>query len=598
MRTESKYGQPQFIKEFSKSESQGERNRLAQEIREKRKQVFVAEKKRTENKEILPIINETEKLRDNIETLNNDEFFYRKIDDVLRVKKIEGQDERNSERSSTFEEQLKKSTGGRQEFEETRKMLVGFYDKEKQKWLEKSYTKEDITKYFNEEHLKSLSVDDYALLLKRFPGNMVTHVTRQGVRDHFGIGNHTKGLGEFHNNFKDILGKKQLNSAIGLELQNSSKEKLVSDYLDEFIKDLETAGREPDGKSAYSRIESKLGYGAIQGSQYNFADRSAIHVATEQVADAIYGSERRNEIFFAFPSTFVASQMEFGGQLKENSGGSHNDQLIWANLEKGMNLDAGLVFIPEEADVSTKTGSKYELDEKNNPIIIEKNILDIKKLTDSADFSEFADQALEILGGNEVNRSQEDIIQLRKILKEKFGIENESIQETALNYNFLTKIKYAAYETDTDYRQTKISKEIQQVLMNKENLYLKAKDTIKSKEYWENYFAQNPQKRPSKIVYYKGGNPTKALNDWRKEKGISKRAEKADIGFEENKKTDKEINESPEQSRFISIAKKMIEERFPVKKEKKLNLSPDEEKPDIEEHEPPLLDEDEPPLTP
>ncbi|PIR70238.1 MAG: hypothetical protein COU46_02600 [Candidatus Niyogibacteria bacterium CG10_big_fil_rev_8_21_14_0_10_42_19] len=588
--------QPQFIKEFSKSESPEERNRLAQEIREKRKFAFLEDNEQFEKKEVNSIINETENLRDNIEIYNNDESFHGKIDDFFEVKKIKSQLEGNSGISSTFEEQLKQPTGGRQEFEETRKRLFDFYNKEKQKWSEKPYTKEDISKYFDEENLKSLSVDDYALLLKRFPGNMVTHVTRQGVRDHFCIDNHNQGLGEFHNNFKNILEKKQLHSAIGIELQQSSKEKLVSDYLDQFIKDMETAGYAPDREGACSRIESKLGYGALKGSPYNFADRSAIHVATEQVADAIYGGERGNEVFFAFPSAFVASQMKFGGQLKENIAGSHNDQRIWANLEKGMNLDAGLVFIPEEVEVGAKTGSKYELDDNNNPVIIEGNVIEIRKLTDSANFSEFADQALKILGKNEIHQRQEDLEQLRKTLEEKFSIKDRAIQDTALNYKFLHEIKYAAYEADDDYRKMKVDKEIKQVLMDKENLYLKAKDTVKSREYWENYFAQNPQKRPSKIIYYKGSDPTAVLNEWREQKGILKRTEKADIDFEENKKTDKEINEDIEQSRFMSIAKKIIEDRFPAKKEKKLDLPSNEEKPNLNKGGPPPLDEDEPPL--
>ena len=48
--------QPQFIKEFSKSESLEERNRLAQEIREKKKSAFLEENEQLENKEVNSII--------------------------------------------------------------------------------------------------------------------------------------------------------------------------------------------------------------------------------------------------------------------------------------------------------------------------------------------------------------------------------------------------------------------------------------------------------------------------------------------------------------------------------------------------------------
>ncbi|MDO8522694.1 MAG: hypothetical protein Q7S12_00195 [bacterium] len=573
--------QPQFIKEFSRSESREERDSLAQEIREERRKAFSAENKNSENKKVDSIINATENLRDNVEISNNDKAFQGNINSLLEINSLKSQFDEKSGTNVTFEERLKTPIGGRQGLEDTRKKLSDFYDKERQKWAENPYTQADIQKYFNEENLKSLSVDDYVLFLKRFPGNMITHVTRQGIRDHYSIDNHIAGLGEFQNNFKDILEKKQLNSAIGIELQESSKEKLVSDYLDQFVKDMQEAGYEPDRESAMSRLESKLGYGAIKGSVYNFADRSAIHVATEQVADAIYGGEKGNEIFFVFPSAYAASQMEFGGQLKDNVGGSHNDQRIWADLKKGMSLDAGIVFIPEETEVDAKTGSKYELDENNNPIIIEENLAEIRKLTDSADFQEFAGQSIKILGKSEANQNLEELDGLRKTLAEKFGIKNQSIRDSVLNYRFLHEVKYAAEEKE-DYRKIKTDKEISQVLMDKENLYLKAKDTVKSKEYWENYFAQNPEKRPSKSVYYKGSDPTTALNEWRERNGISKRAEDADFDFEENKKTDKEINESPEQSQFMAIAKKIIDERFPVKIKEKRSTSDKDEPPPLD----------------
>lgn len=551
--------QPQFIKKLSKQESPEKRSQLAQEISEKRASQFAAKNERArQESEAALLLKEIEALRNQVENYNTGSFLG-KIKNFISIKRIEAELEEKTQAHTTFEQQLKSPIDGRTELQETQEMLADFYDREKQKWAEAPYSKEDMAKYFSEENLQSLSVEDYAVLLRRFPGNMVTHVTRQGIRDHYSMGNHTAGLGKFQDNFAKILETKRLHSSFGIKLQERSKEELVANFLDEYVKDLEGAGFKTSKEGAMTRIKAIFGYGSLIGSPYNFADSSAIHVATEEVADATYGGERGNEIFFAFPSAFVASQMNFGGQLKEADGGSHNDQRIWADLEKGMNLDAGIVFIPADAAVSAKTGSKYETSDNNQPIIIEKNVLALKKFVDSGDFSAFADKAMKITGRGEYAQDLKDIEQLRKTLEENFDIKDPALQNTAMKYSFLSDIKYAP---DDDRRQIKIDGTIKEALMAKELLFAKANNPVNSKDYWETFFAQNPKKRPSKIVYYRGGNPTVALDNWRIKNKIGKRAKEEDIGFAENKKEDKEINKNAEQQRFMSIAKKLIDERF------------------------------------
>lgn len=552
--------QPQFIKEFSRQASPAERSQAAQEIFEKRASQSAAQAERAEQEsEAALLLKEIETLRDQVESYNTGSFLG-KIKDFLAVKKIKAQLAEKTQNYLTFEEQLKAPAEGNADLQETQRTIANFYDREKQKWAESPYAKEDLANFFNEENLSALSVEDYALLLRRFPGNMVTHVTRQGVRDHCFANSHTKGLGEFQNNFKDILKAKRLCSSLGMKLQESSKEELIAGFLDEYIQEMDAAGFKTDRGGALTRINSLIGYGSLRGSPYNFADRSAIHVATEEVADAYYGGERGNEIFFAFPSAFVASQMDFGGQLKDASGGSHNDQRVWADLEKGMNLDAGLVFIPADARVGKTTGSKYEIGPDNQPIISGENVATLKSFAEAPGFAAFAERALQITGKKETDQRPEDLAELRQRLKKEFHIEDAELQGAAMDYSFLRTIKYAS---DDDYRQTEIKKAVDDVLMSRELLYPKAKDTVSSKEYWESFFTQQPEQRPSKIVYYHSGDPTAALDNWRTKHKIGKRSKEEDIGFAENKKGDKEMNESAEQQRFMSIAKKLIDERFP-----------------------------------
>ncbi len=222
----------QLIKDFSKRESPEERSRLALEIREKRRKHFV-DKKIIEEKEQekSETIKKIEALRDQVESYNDANFLI-KIKDFFAIKKIEGELQLHRGKQSSIEGDLSESISGRQDLEETRKMVADFYVKEKKKWAELPYSKEDIAENFTEENLTSLSTEDYATLLRRFPGEMLTHVTRHGIRDHANLNNHQAGLGEYHDTLYKVLEKKNLKSALGIKLQENSKEEAVANFLD------------------------------------------------------------------------------------------------------------------------------------------------------------------------------------------------------------------------------------------------------------------------------------------------------------------------------------------------------------------------------
>lgn len=546
-----------FIKDFSKRESSEERSQLAQEIREKRKNYF-SEKNDIEVKEQekSETIKKIEVLRDQVESYN-DANFLTKIKDFFAIKKIESELQSQLGRKSLIEDDLSESVSGRQDLEETRKMVADFYTKEKKKWAETPYSKEDITENFTEENLISLSTEDYAILLWRFPGEMLTHVTRHGIRDHANLGNHQAGLGEYHDTLYKVLEKRNLKSALGIKLQENSKEDAIAKFLD-----LENC---PSRDFALDRMDMRFISG-MKGDPNAFADASAVHFAVENVADSFYGSERNNEVFFAFPSALIASQYEFAGNLAEverdgYTDSYNNDQYVFPDIEKGLPIDAGITFIPEDAKVSVETGSKYEMDRNNRPIIIEENITTMRKFVSSNNFQSFADGARNILGKHKFEQSQEDLNQLHKILEEDFGIKDQALQKSIMNYNFLGTMKYAEHD---EYGQTKIDQEIRGTLMSNEILYAKSKDSIDSKKYWENYFQQHPESKPKHIVYYSGGDPAEALDSWRKRNGITKKDRKRDIGFSENEVSKDTKNKDETQQRFVSIARSLVDKYFPT----------------------------------
>ena len=96
---------------------------------------------------------------------------------------------------------------------------------------------------------------------------------------------------------------------------------------------------------------------------------------------------------------------------------------------------------------------------------------------------------------------------------------------------------------------------IEQALRSHGIFYTEAKDAITSKEFWENYFTKRPKKKPSKIVYYKGGDPTEALYRWREENGIINNVKDKDF-FEAKKISEKSSKGTVGINRFRALAKK------------------------------------------
>lgn len=575
---------PQFIKEFSKKESPEERQEVAQRIKAKRLKHFKekhaqierqTELQKTTNERESVLVKQLKAIYDLENEINKfSATMLGKILNYFQLKKhradiVIGQktyDELKQQQNIEITEKQiisKKLDSERIPVEllEAKEILANFYEQQKEKWARSEYAREDIEKGFSEEHLASLSLEDYALFLKRFPEEMVTHVTRQGVRDHLGHMYHTAGEGSYFDGFMKIVNDGRLRSPLGVYLIENEKEKAIAKYLHlDFFKTKEEA------LNYFDIITDR------QEDSGSYVDGMAVHFATEEVADCYYGSEKGNEIFIAYPSAFIASQYYFSGQLKESGGGYWNDQWVWANEEKGMDLNAGLIFIPEEAKVDKKTGSRYQLDENKNPIKNFEYHAAFRKVVDSSDFYNFADQVMEITGKlnqhwdepNLLLRNQEIFEKLepfRQRLEQEFGINDRRLQMAILNYRNLFSLDINK-KHQKDGRDDLVDSIIEEAIMSEGILYCEAQDTIDSKEFWESYFAKNPTKKPSKIVYYKGSSPTRALYEWRKTKEIRKEAKDKNIGFSE-----RHIERNAPQAmagldRFKILAEQVIENYF------------------------------------
>ncbi|MBT4277135.1 hypothetical protein HOD96_00085 [Candidatus Falkowbacteria bacterium] len=581
---------PKFIRDFSKEKSPEERQQTAQTIRAKRAEHFTEKRAQTERRsELQETTGEREKsldkkleairkLESEITELSNSGF--KELLNYFKLKKVRAdavvgqrtyeklkqQQDKGITELQTVSEKLK-SQETPSGIEGVRAMLDNFYKEQEEKWARSEYSKEDIIKYFSEENLASLSLEDYTLLLKRFPREMVTHVTRQGIRDHVGHMHHTAGKGAYFGGFMKMVEDGRLRSPLGVYLIENEKEQALVKFLE-----LNMFKNKEEALESLAFITTEGGFGR-QGEPGTYVDRAAIHFATEEVADTYYGSEKGNEIFITYPSAHVASQYYFSGQLgDEMSRGDYwNDQWVWANEERGMDLNAGIIFIPEEAKVDKKTGSRYKLDKNNNPIENSDYQDAIRHVVDSPDFYNFEKQLSKVFweltryGGDAQAMASLKLKKLepfRQLLKQEFGISDQRLQSAILDNSQYFSQEKKSEEKGIKYPGHSVDLSIDKALEDKSILFLEAQDTINSKEFWEEHFAKNPTKKPSKIVYYKGVDPTRALLQWRKDQGIDKKAGDIDIGFPERRIDRDEPQAIAGLDRFKLLAEKVIEDYF------------------------------------
>ncbi|MBI3485652.1 hypothetical protein HY025_01765 [Candidatus Daviesbacteria bacterium] len=546
---------PRFIREFSREQSAEERSRLAREIWQGRKEYFqqrriTAErqaqlKEETSHREInlKEQLQKLQELRDRLSQLSESRFkrvlnytHLRGLTTDLATEEQAYQQLRQEQDTQLTKEQdltqQLEATSSMTELESGRKAIQDFYEEEKEIWAETPYDKADIQKYFTEDHLKSLSMGDYMTLLRRFPNEMVTHVTRQGIRDHIGGDFHTAGLGEYSEGFMQITNEGRLRSAFGIYLKEGLTDKAIAQCL-------ELGGAIQTREDAELMLDQLVGRGrqVLPGS---YADRTAVHLAAEEVADNIYGSERGNEMFFAFPSAHIASQYYFAGQLTEGGGDKWNDQRVWTEDRKGVAIDAGVVFIPEAARVDAETGSRYELNENKRPIENQEYISSLQRFVESENFPSMYESIVETLGRSSVYKppSAESIQLLQTRLAEEFGINDPKLQMALLNIFRIRDLSgcrdLSVYEWDEVRKTHSVNNTVRRVLQNANILFKETTNPTTSRQFWENYFRQHPDQQPSHLVYYQGDNPTKALKQWRESQGITKKAEESkDLGFPE-----------------------------------------------------------------
>jgi len=550
---------PGFIKEFSKEASQEERDALAAQIREQRRgrDAHRAEQGELENEKTV-LEQELNQLANTIEEYQGASFLG-KIKDYLEYRKIKAEIAEKTAALSGVDASLSEKEEEIPQFAEAKKLITDFYAGERKKWAEAGYTPEDMQRYFSEENLSKLSLEDYALLMKRFPGEMVTHVTRQGIRDHAPMREHSAGLGEFHNSFVSMLADGRLRSSIGIALQEHTKEDamvkfLKLDHIDDILP--EVTWLSPREK-ALKMLEGDFYYSS-SSSFDAYADRSSVHMAAERVLNSIYGGEQGNEIFIAYPSAYVATELLHSGDLTDRGGNEHNDKWIYTKDHEGMSLDAGIVFIPEDAPVDSQTGSRYKINERGLPTVPRQRIDEVL----SARFNKkgFVQTFIQQLPWQMRQAPESERAGMAEEAFAEFGITDPDAQKALLNTKLIEGL--AKLWGTGDEEKEKYEKTLSEYFHSNAVPFELAENTVSSREYWEKYFLEHPKHRPSKIVFYKG-NPSDALNEWRENSGIVKKTNDRTYGVPENRVMRSDERLYQDRDRLASLARKIIDDRFP-----------------------------------
>jgi hypothetical protein len=374
---------------------------------------------------------------------------------------------------------------------------ISEYNKQLDEILRKTpLSKEEQEKYLDETYLCSLNTEDYFMLMRRLSGYFLAHVTRYGVREQV-FSEHNKGEGEFHDAFVDILEKKKLQSFFSNFIENPEQFQGMKPAISEMI---------AQGESRED-IKDKIRRG-LAGLENMPADRDSVHFAGNDTGEALYGSEVGYNFYFYYPAEVIAYNYFYSSKdammgLKQGDsyrragigdGGydKDNDISVW-NGDEGIAVDAGIVCITGDVQVDRETGSKYKLDENKNPIINRGNIQKLTALSEDEIFLNFAEKVIDPRQYNH-NSFQEKQKEYLDLLQRKFGISEQRLQKIATAPDFIGKIRFA---DDPEWKR----EIIHSFLLRNGLLFEKAEDTISSKEFWEKYFLENPDRKPSKIFY-------------------------------------------------------------------------------------------------
>lgn len=487
-------------------------------------------------------------------------------------------------------------------------------DGAKREFLEKfetPLTPEEKKEGLDFEALAELSTEEYLRLWRRLNPFFVTHVTRQGIRDHNAMIYHSAGMGEFQEGMTGVLtDEKKLRTPaeVRLGLGREITEEGVGRALDKmlFSTDVdieEMRGRGMSDKAIVKNLVENLPVNTTLVAAEPWSDKRAVHFAQLTVLDDIYGGESGNEAFFVFPTDVIASQCRFGGHTRDNLMSAEtvterkwNDMFVWPK-DEDITIDAGLTFLPANTMVDAKTGSKYatietEVDgrEVRVPVVDEEAVAKFTEwVTGLSEEDEAVKAAIGANGKFDATMLREEALRagisermLADLLEEPYELQS-FMRGGELGPLWMVSQEELAKMTPEEKR----ARSVQEFLSGKASTWKLAEDAVSAQEYWEGYFREHPEQRPAHMIYY-DGDPSAAVIRTLKEAGILEKMPgyhstfgrddaqmwtgKGDsherdgkwLGFEDNRVVNAEEDAAlqAEREKFNEIARKLVAEHY------------------------------------
>jgi len=477
--------------------------------------------------------------------------------------------------------------------------------------FETPLTPEEKKEGLDFEALAELSTEEYLRLWRRLNPFFVTHVTRQGVRDHNAMIYHSAGMGEFQEGMTGVLAdekKLRTPAEVRLGLGREITEENVGKALDKmlFSTDVDIEEMRRRGMSDQAIVKELVGGLPVNttiAAAEPWSDKRAVHFAQLTVLDDNYGGESGNEAFFVFPTDVIASQCRFGGHTRDNLVSAEtvterkwNDMFVWPK-DEDITIDAGLTFLPKGMMVDPETGSKYatklvEVDgrEARVPVVDEEAVVKFTEWVAGLSGEDEAVKAATGMNGRlDATMLREEALRagvservLADLLEEPYELQN-FVKGGELGPLWMVPEEELAKMTPEEKR----IRSVQEFLSGKASTWKLAEDAVPAQEYWEGYFRKHPEQRPAHVVYY-DGDPSAAVVRTLKEAGILEEMPgyystfgrddaqmwtgKGDsherdgkwLGFEENRVADagKDAALQAEHEKFNEIARKLVAEHY------------------------------------
>lgn len=474
--------------------------------------------------------------------------------------------------------ELEKLAQEQAELPDPERMLEAYYSKMETMPL----SNEEKRELLRPEVLAELSTDEYIALWRRLNPHFLSHVTRQGFRDHNAMIYHSAGLQEFHDGLTSVLQDQKL-----LRPPMAVRDGLLARDEASIRKFLEGwALQAEDEEEAKKRLNAQLNHSWATAP--NYPDKTAVHFAAQIVADGYYGGESNNEVFFLYPSDVLASQHDFAFNgwgkdfTKPQSETKWNDVFVWPSTldNPGIPVDAGVVFLPKNTPVDPETGSKYASEVKIIDGEEKRTMVENEKLVSA--FVAWAENltdespAIQAFNRYKENNFRGDIEQ--RVCYEVFKNEIMNLgfsEDVAMDITYslfsdASGICYAYPDSgQLCYADSKKDAAIQKLRSASAN-WKRATNTVTAQKYWEAYFEQRPEQKPKHLVFY-DGTPTTAIHKFQTRHNIGQ-ADTSDkegdlLGFDDRHVLN--MNKDPRAKRgydeLVATAHRIIEDHYRTK---------------------------------